>query len=56
MAGRWPVVLWASSDTSVATVAIDGLVRARKLGTATIVASDVRDLSLKGAMALTVSP
>ncbi len=49
------VFRWTTSDTSVATVGpSDGLVRARGRGTATIIASDVRDLSIKGAMALTV--
>src|SRR5690349_18561411 len=46
---------WTTSDTSVATVGPnDGLVRARGRGVATIIASDVRDLSIKGVMALTV--
>ena len=49
-------VQWTSSDTSVATVgASSGLVRARARGTTSIVASDLRDAKLKGAMALTVA-
>jgi len=48
--------VWTSSDTSVATVgATDGLVRAKARGNATIIASDVRDTSIKGAMVLTVA-
>jgi hypothetical protein len=48
-------VRWTSSDTTVATVGpSDGLVRAHGRGTSTIIASDVRDLSIKGAMALSV--
>ena len=48
-------VQWASSNTSVATVGpSDGLVKAHARGTATIVASDVRDTKIKGAMALSV--
>jgi hypothetical protein len=47
--------VWTTSDPSVATVgSTDGLVRARAGGVATIIASDVRDLNIKGAMALTV--
>jgi len=48
-------VQWTSSDTSVATVGASGLVRAHARGTATIVATDVRDISIKGAMALVVA-
>jgi hypothetical protein len=50
-------VQWTSSDTSVATVGpASGLVRAHGHGTAAIIASDLRDVSIKGAMALTVTP
>jgi len=49
-------VRWSSSDTSVAVVSVfDGLILARTRGTATIIASDVRDTNIKGAMALTVT-
>jgi hypothetical protein len=48
-------VQWTSSDTSVATVGASGLVRAHARGNATIVATDVRDISIKGAMALVVA-
>jgi hypothetical protein len=48
-------VQWTSSDTSVATVGASGLIRAHARGTATIVATDVRDISIKGAMALIVA-
>ena len=55
-AGTAPAaVRWTSSDTSVASVGpSNGLVRAHARGTATIVASDVRDTNIKGAMALSV--
>ena len=47
--------VWTTSDPTVATVgSTDGLVRARARGVATIIASDARDLNIKGAMALTV--
>ena len=48
---------WRSSDTLIATVdSIGGLVRARRPGAATIIASAVLDPSVKGAMALSVAP
>ena len=48
---------WRSSDTLIATVdPIAGLVRARRAGTATIIASAVLDPNVQGAMALAVVP
>ena len=48
---------WRASDTLIATVdSISGLVRARRPGVATIIASAVLDPSVKGAMALSVDP
>ena len=49
------VTQWRSSNTSIATVgATDGLVRALSRGQVTIIASDPRDPSVQGAMALVV--
>src|SRR5579885_1664586 len=48
---------WRSSDTVVAVVdSVSGLARARKAGTATIIAEDSEDRNQKGATALTVKP
>jgi len=48
---------WRSSDTLVASVdPIAGLVRARRSGVATIIASAVLDPNVQGAMALSVVP
>jgi uncharacterized protein YjdB len=47
---------WASSDSSVAVVdSPSGLIRARSLGTATIIAAVTADRSVKGAMLLVVA-
>jgi len=53
-AGERALVLWRSSDTSVATVGlVSGMIHARAaLGTATIIAVRVADTVEKGAMAL----
>ena len=45
---------WRSSDSSVATVAADGLVRARSAGVATIIGTVPRAPGVEGAMALAV--
>jgi hypothetical protein len=48
---------WRSSDTSVAVVdSVAGLVRARKTGTASLVATAAAAPSVQGAMALNVVP
>ena len=48
---------WASSDSSVALVdSLSGLIRARSLGTATVIAAWAADRSVKGAMLLVVAP
>ena len=47
---------WSSSDSSVALVdSLSGLIRARSLGTVTIVAAAAADRSVKGAMLLVVA-
>src|SRR5215831_6828122 len=48
------VVRWKSSDTTVATVSSDGLVRARTIGVAAIIATAVADAADQSAMALSV--
>jgi len=51
------IVRWRSSDTVTAVVdASGGLVRARASGAATIIATVVADTTIRGAMALVVSP
>lgn len=55
--GPLPQFVWQSSDATVATVdSLGGLVRTLKRGSASIIAIDVRDTTLKGAMALQVAP
>ena len=47
---------WSSSDSSVAVVdSLSGLIRARALGTVTIVAAATQDRNIKGAMLLVVA-
>ena len=47
---------WSSSDSSVAFVdSLSGLIRARSLGTATIIAALAAERSVKGAMLLVVT-
>jgi len=49
-----PNFRWASSDTSVATVDVAGLVLARTSGRASIIVYRVEEPLFKGALALTV--
>jgi uncharacterized protein YjdB len=51
-------VLWIASDTAVVSIDTAGLVRARKSGTTTVIATAAPDSTTiqKGAMAVTVSP
>jgi uncharacterized protein YjdB len=47
---------WSSSDSSVAFVdSLSGLIRARSLGTATIIAAFAAERNVKGAMLLVVA-
>ena len=51
-----PTFRWSSSDSSVALVdSLSGLIRARSLGTATIIAALAAESSVKGAMLLVVA-
>jgi uncharacterized protein YjdB len=48
---------WRSSDSTVSTVdSVTGTVRARRTGTATIIATNVANHFLDGAMAVNVTP
>jgi uncharacterized protein YjdB len=48
---------WHSSNPAIASVdSLSGLVHARAVGSATIIASQISDQTLKGAAAITVAP
>jgi uncharacterized protein YjdB len=51
-----PTFRWSSSDSTVALVdSLSGLIRARALGTVTIIAAATQDRSVKGGMLLVVA-